>query len=69
MKEATKTTRKAGAQKRSKKYPKILAIPATAEEIRAAHNITPEEIRYAQRILDRVKKESSRRKASSGAGR
>ncbi len=51
---------KAGAQKpASKKYPKILAVPLSAEEIRRRHNITPAEIRRAKRILERVSKESS----------
>lgn len=51
---------KLGAQKRpSKKYPKILAVPLSAEEIRRRHNITPAEIRRAQRILERVHKQSS----------
>ena len=55
---AKKTARKAGLQPGSKKFPKILAIPASAEEIRAAYNITPEEIRYAQRILARVERKT-----------
>lgn len=65
MSETTKPRRK----RASKKNQKILAIPATADEIRAAYNLTPAEIRYAKRILDEVSKESSRRKASGSAGR
>jgi hypothetical protein len=54
------TARKAGAQKRgSKKYPKILAVPKSAEAIRAAYNLTPAEIRHAKRVLAEVEKERS----------
>jgi len=53
-------TRKPGAQKRaSRKYPKIVAIPSSAEEIRAAYNFTPAEIRHVKRVLGRVLKQSS----------
>jgi hypothetical protein len=53
-------TRKPGAQKRaSKKYPKIVAVPSSAEEIRAAYNFTPAEIRRAKRILASVQKENA----------
>ena len=53
--------RKAGAQKRtSKKYPKILTIPLSAQEIRAAYKLTPAEIRHAQRVLAEVERESAR---------
>lgn len=52
-----RTQRKAGAQKRaSKKYPKILAIPATAEEFQAAYNFTAAENRRVTRILESVRK-------------
>jgi hypothetical protein len=58
-----KATRKAAAtptaSRRKKKYPKILAVPASAEEIRAAYNFTPAEIRRAKRILEAVRKERS----------
>lgn len=55
-----RTQRKAGAQKRaSKKYPKILAVPLSAEEIRRRHNITPADMRRVNRILDKINKESS----------
>lgn len=53
--------RKAGAQKRaSKKYPKIVTTPSTADELQAVYNFTPEEIAYAKRILDRVQRKSAR---------
>jgi hypothetical protein len=55
------TARKAGAQKRgTKKYPKILAVPSTADEIQAVYQFTPAEIRYAKRILARVERKSAR---------
>jgi hypothetical protein len=58
---AQQKARKAGAQKRaSKKYPKIVTTPSTADEIYAAYKFTPQEIRYAKRILDRVQRKSAR---------
>jgi hypothetical protein len=54
------TSRKPARKRTSKKYPKILAIPASAEEIRAAYKLTPAEIRYAKRILAEVERESAR---------
>lgn len=53
--------RKAGAQKRtSKKYPKIVTTPSTADELQAVYNFTPAEIRYAKRIIAKVRRESAR---------
>jgi citrate lyase beta subunit len=43
----------------AKKYPKILAVPATAEQFQAAYNFTPAEIRRAKRILEAARKRSS----------
>jgi hypothetical protein len=57
-------SRKLVSRKRAskKKYPKILAIPSTADELQAVYKFTPEEIAYAKRILDKV--ERRRAKAS-----
>jgi hypothetical protein len=57
MKKTTKkVARKAGIQPGSKKFPKILAVPASEEEFQAAYNFTPAEIRRVTRILESVRK-------------
>ena len=57
---AQKKARKAGIQPGSKKFPKILAIPATADEMQATYKFTPAEIRYVRRILAEVERKYGR---------
>ena len=58
---AQQKARKAGAQKRaSKKYPKIVWVPATADDFQETYKWTPEEIAYVKRLLDRVQQKSAR---------